>query len=235
MKPKIQVKNISIFLLLILAVSVPVGVVNATNSFVMESRHVAGVGPYWKTVKLGRKFNSPVIVCSQKTKNNASPVTTRIRNIMPGSFELRLQPLTNESVVPETVEFIAIEKGQWTLTDNFNIEAHSIKAREFNIKDGIHTFLKSVPLTRYFKNPVVVTTVNDRNNTVPIVANVYNITPSSFKLQLKQPSHQSIEAEDVNVIIVEEGLWPVGYNRLIEARKHNNIIAEATPLRRKNK
>lgn len=232
MKPKIQVKNISIFLLLILAMIVPVGVVNAANGFVMESRHVAGIGPYWKTVKLGRKFNSPVIVCSKKTKNNASPITTRIRNIMPGSFELKLQSLTNESVVPEDVEFIATEKGQWTLTENCNMEAYSLKAREFNKKDGIHTFLKSVPLTRYFKNPVVVTTVNDRNNTVPIVANVFNITPSSFKLQLKQPLHQSIEAEDVNIIVAEEGIWPVGNNRFIEARKQNNTFVNSHRLRR---
>lgn len=95
----------------------------------------------WKRIKLSGNYARPVVVARAITHNNELPLSTRIRNVTPFSFEVSLQvPCRSVATCPsidwekETVSFIAVEEGVWTLEDGTRVEAHrtSISAIKSN-------------------------------------------------------------------------------------------------------
>lgn len=76
-----------------------------------------------------------------------------------------------------------------------------------------------------FTNPVVVCTPNYRNNNVPIVARVSNVTTSSFSVWLQNPSGASVVAEDVHYIVVEAGAHEIdGFK--FEAQTYTSTVTD---------
>lgn len=83
----------------------------------------------WQTVTLSNTYTSPVVVASIKGVNNPnSPVTVRVKNASSNTFQIKLLfptdnfvPVTTNS---ETVNYMVVEKGKWTLGDgNIKVEA----------------------------------------------------------------------------------------------------------------
>ncbi|MEP3654633.1 MAG: hypothetical protein ABJO36_07035 [Litorimonas sp.] len=66
----------------------------------LEIKLVANVGAGWQTVALENTYDDAIVVCTYNLpSDSAPPATTRIQNIMPDSFELRIQQFENSSVV----------------------------------------------------------------------------------------------------------------------------------------
>jgi hypothetical protein len=65
----------------------------------------------------------------------------------------------------------------------------------------------TVRLTHTYASPVIVTSVRYRNNTLPVVTRVSNVTEDSFALRLQNPSGQTPLAETVDYFVMEEGAW----------------------------
>ncbi len=80
----------------------------------------------WQTVTLDNTYTNPVVVTSILGVNNTnSPVSSRVKNAGTGSFEVRLDyptdnfaPDDTSSGLTETVYYLVIEEGAWTLGDN---------------------------------------------------------------------------------------------------------------------
>ncbi|MCH8147333.1 MAG: hypothetical protein IH987_04965 [Planctomycetes bacterium] len=87
----------------------------------METGTVS-VGGGGTTVNLTNSYASPVIVCSVNFNNNTIPVVTRVGAVTSTSFDVRLQQAGAGTVVAETVHYIVVEEGTWTI-DGVNIEA----------------------------------------------------------------------------------------------------------------
>jgi hypothetical protein len=67
----------------------------------------------------------------------------------------------------------------------------------------------TVPLSNTYVRPVVVCSAQYDNNATPIVVRVSNATPTSFDVRLQNPSGGAVAAENVDCLVVEEGVWTI--------------------------
>ncbi len=84
----------------------------------------------------------------------------------------------------------------------------------------------TVNLTNTYVSPVVVTTVQYLNNTIPVVSRVSNVTPTSFDLRLQNPSGSAVVPENVSYLVVEEGTWSID-GVSVEAQKYTSTVTDA--------
>ena len=82
----------------------------------------ASVGGSAVTINLANTYVSPVVVCSIQYGNNTVPVVARVRNVTSNSFQVRLQNPSGAGVAAETISYIVMEEGVWTI-DGVNCEA----------------------------------------------------------------------------------------------------------------
>jgi fibronectin type 3 domain-containing protein/endonuclease I len=76
------------------------------------------------TVNLVKTYKSAVVVCTVNYSQNTVPIVPRVSNVTESSFNVRLQsPGDGDTVVPETVHYIVIEEGAWTLPGGQLVEA----------------------------------------------------------------------------------------------------------------
>ena len=76
------------------------------------------------TVNLQNTYLSPVVVCTSQYAANSTPVVTRVANVTGSSFDVRLQsPGDVASISAETIHYLVVEEGAWTLPDGRALEA----------------------------------------------------------------------------------------------------------------
>ena len=122
MHPLRQTAWIILFILL----SVPVVPETRAQSPVIETAVLEGVNDTWTAVTLSATFTAPVVVCSIHQLNNDLPQVVRLRNVVPGGFDIRLQNPSNETLVGETVYCMVAEEGAWTLPNGLAFEAFTV-------------------------------------------------------------------------------------------------------------
>ncbi len=123
----------------------------------------ASVGNGWTTVNLANTYSDMVVVCSSQYAANAVPIVPRVRNASGSSFEVRLQSPSSGTPVADTVHYMVMETGAYTLPNGIRIEAQKYTS---TVTDGrnsswtgqVQSYLQS------YTNPVVlgqVMTYND--------------------------------------------------------------------------
>ena len=83
------------------------------------------VGAEPVTVRLANTYLSPVVVATVHTRFNelnSNPVVTRVSNVTPTSFQLRLQSPSVSAALPDMVSYVVVEEGSW-LIDGVKVEA----------------------------------------------------------------------------------------------------------------
>ncbi len=114
-----------------------VGVNLPATSYTLQVSGAAGMGigevgvllnwvnTNWQTVKFHRYYTNAVIVAAPVSFNESDPVAVRIRNVTGTNFQLRLQEPSNndQTHVNETVSYIVVEKGIYTMPDGKKIIA----------------------------------------------------------------------------------------------------------------
>jgi len=85
------------------------------------------VGGVYVTVTLTNTYVSPVVVCSVQYNNNTIPVVPRVNNVTSNSFDVRLQNPSGGMVSAETVSYLVVEEGVWSI-DGVNIEAQTYES-----------------------------------------------------------------------------------------------------------
>ncbi|MEM1391259.1 MAG: hypothetical protein AAGG45_09280 [Pseudomonadota bacterium] len=94
----------------------------------VEAQLIEDVGATWQTVPLVNQYSRAVVVCTYNLRTNANqPATTRVRNVGPNSFELRVQRFEDSSAfTPSDVHCLIAEEGVNTLGDGKVIEARTV-------------------------------------------------------------------------------------------------------------
>ncbi len=82
------------------------------------------VGSTAVTVTLSKTYFSPVVVTSIQYAANTTPVVTRISNLSPTSFDVRLQNPSGGAVAFDDVSYLVVEEGTWTVA-GVTIEAQT--------------------------------------------------------------------------------------------------------------
>jgi hypothetical protein len=135
----------------------------------------------WKRVKLRVPFLDPVVVAKPLSRNQAAPAVVRLRRVTPGSFELRVQEwdYLDGPHVPETVGYLVMERGAYTLADGTRVEAGQVEADWTRFG----TVVFSQPFTRL---PVVLTAVASARGADAVTTRVRRVTRQGFEVRLQE-------------------------------------------------
>ena len=114
------------------------------------------------TVNLANTYISPVVVCTIQRVNNTIPVVTRVTNVTSTSFEVYIQNPSGSAVASETVNWVVVEEGSWTI-DGINIDAQTYLS---TITDdaSANWFGESQAYGQAFTEPVVLGQVMSDND-----------------------------------------------------------------------
>ena len=174
------------------------------------------VGAAPVTVHLTRAFGSPVVVTTARYENNTTPIVTRVSNVTPTSFDVRLQNPSNGPVATENVSYLVVDEGSWTM-DGFQVEAQTYNSsRTDHAPDSWVADLQSY--LGSYTNPVVVGQVMTENDplwsTFWARSNVRTNPPSSSVLRAgKMVCQDPVDTradETVGFVVFEAGHGTLG-------------------------
>ena len=156
----------------------------------------------WVKVFFENTFSQPVVVASPPTVNGTDPVLVRIRNIDQEGFEIRLQEWNYQDQwhYPETVSYIVIEKGIYTLDNGIKIEAGSFT--------GSTTFQQVSLQQAYDLSPVILTQVITNNGTDAITNRVDGVSQISFFHKLQE--QETTQTDHPNADTIAYIAWEPG-------------------------
>ena len=94
----------------------------------IETHRIENQSASWQTITLANSYTAPVVVCSYVLPSASdNEGHTRVRNVGPTSFELRIQRFENSSALTSSdVHCLIVETGAHTLADGRNIEARTV-------------------------------------------------------------------------------------------------------------
>jgi len=134
----------------------------------------------WVKVFFENVFNQPVVVAGPPTMEDGQPALVRIRNIDQEGFEIRIQEwdYLDDWHAVETVSYIVVEEGTYTLDNGIMIEAGSFTGS---------MSLQQVSLQQtYNATPVILTQVTTENEFDAVTNRVRDIDLISFKHRLRE-------------------------------------------------
>jgi len=83
-----------------------------------------------------------------------------------------------------------------------------------------------VNLDNTYTSPVVVCTVYYNTNAVPVVPRVSDVTSTSFRVRLQNPSGGAVSFEALSYLVMEEGVWDLGGGVRCEAAKYTSTVTD---------
>ncbi|NOR23688.1 MAG: PKD domain-containing protein [Desulforhopalus sp.] len=149
------------------------------NAFNIEIGTVS-IDHEWVQVLFENTFSQPVVIASPPSINGTDPAVVRIRNIDQEGFEICIQEwdYLDQTHTLETVSYLVIEKGAYTLDDGTMIEAGSFTAS---------TSFQQVDLQQtYNVTPVILTQVMTKNETDAVTSRLSNINQISFNHKIQE-------------------------------------------------
>jgi hypothetical protein len=147
-----------------------------------ESGTITGLTSTWRKVTLQSNFKSPVVVMGTPSRLGGEPITVRVRNVTPNSFEARIDEweYLDGRHGQETVSFLVIEAGSYTLSDGTKIKAGRLDAnhRWTNLPFG--------GTGNFTAAPVVLTQVMTINENVAVTTRHRNIGTQGLEIRIQE-------------------------------------------------
>jgi List-Bact-rpt repeat protein len=161
----------------------------------------------WTRVNFSKPFVNPVVVAGPSSFNGRAPVVVRIQHVDATGFEVRLQEwdYLDGSHTTETVSYLAMEQGTYTLKDGTKIEAA-------NVNTGAAGFRQVLFSETFNVCPVLMTSVASFNDPIPVIGRMKNITISGFeyRMQEQEENVQDHGTESYSYIAWEPSSGEVG-------------------------
>ena len=160
----------------------------------------------WVRVEFTTSFQNPIVIAGPPSSSDAEPCVVRFQNINPSGFEIKLQEWDYQDGIhqAETVSFLVMEAGHYTLEDGSNVEAGSFYG---TVKFAATSFKGSFSAT-----PVLLTSVATFNEADAISGRLQKVTTSGFEYYFKE-QEANINAhadETVHYIAWETGKGSLG-------------------------
>jgi len=136
----------------------------------------------WKTVTFNQSFIDPIVVSKPLSLQDGDPAVVRMRNVHSNGFEIRVQEweYLDEVHAYETVGYMAIERGSYTLADGTVVEAGRFET------DSAKKF-ETVTFEQPFQVvPVVITAVSSFNEADAVTTRLRNITTTGFDFRMQE-------------------------------------------------
>ena len=158
----------------------------------------------WQRVTLQQPFVNPIVVATSLSLNGSHPSVVRIRNVDPTGFEIRVQEweYLDGNHKRETIGYLVLEKGTFTLDDGVIVEAGQIET-DHTRSFGSINFMNTFSMT-----PVVLTSVTTENAPEAVTGQVHNIDLEGFEYRMRkqESSVQTHTRETVSYIAWEPSM-----------------------------
>lgn len=180
------------------------------------------VNSRWLLVSFSRAFAHPVVVASAMSSNDDEPAIVRIDNITSTGFEISVQEwdYLDDDHLHETIGYIVMEAGSYTLPDGTTVEAGTFTA------DGTSAFTPVLLAGKFTRVPVVASSVVSYNGQNAVSVRLQNITATRFEARMheQQANGWNHPAETVSYIAWEPCRTRLG-GLLIEVAVPENRMA----------
>jgi PKD repeat protein len=150
----------------------------------------------WKRITFRQQFVDPIVVATPLSSNDFAPAVIRLRNVEPTGFEIRVEEwdYLDGAHLPETVSYLAMERGSHTLGTGIRVEAGRMTTNKI-------TSWSTVSFQQGFQvAPVLLTAVTSFNEADAVITRVTGISTSSFQIrlqeQLSKPKKHATESID---------------------------------------
>jgi hypothetical protein len=136
----------------------------------------------WQTVAFNQTFIDPVVVCKPLSLQDSDPAVVRIRNVDSTGFEIRVQEwdYLDDAHASESVGFIAMERGSYTLANGTRVEAGRFET------DSAKKFVAMTFDQPFGVVPVVITAVSSFNELDTVTTRLRNITTAGFDFRMQE-------------------------------------------------
>jgi hypothetical protein len=136
----------------------------------------------WTQVYLTESFADPIVIAKPISLNGGHPAVIRIRNVDSSGFDIRIQEwdYLDGSHANETVSYLVMEKGNFTLDDGTQVEAGRFNTNktgsfgEFNFSQGFQDA------------PVVLAGVSSFNEADSVTGRLRNISNQGFEFCMQE-------------------------------------------------
>ncbi len=162
----------------------------------------AQVNSEWTVFNFSAPFIDPVVIVGPASFADSEPATVRIRNVNQNGFEIHIAEWDYLDALhtSETLSFIVMEKGVYTLENGTKIEAgsfasNSTRFRQYSTKET------------FDRTPVIFTQVMTENESDVVTVRLRNIGNNSFeyKLQEQEINKKRHNTETIGYIAWEPG------------------------------
>jgi PKD repeat protein len=177
----------------------------------------------WKRITFRQVFVDPIVVATPLSSNDFAPAIIRIRNVGPTGFDIRVQEWDYLDGVhlPETVSYLAMERGSHTLGTSIRVEAGRMTTNQI-------TSWPTVSFQQGFQvAPVLLTAVTSFNEADTMITRVDGVSARGFQIRLQEqtsnsPSHGT---ENIDYIAWEPSAGTVD-GLLFEVKTTANVVTD---------
>lgn len=136
----------------------------------------------WTQVTFRNFFVDPIVVAKPLSRNGIHPAVIRIENVKSSGFSIRVQEwgYLDGWHTLETVSYLVIERGSYTLPDGTRIEA------DYIVTDRTEGF-EAVSFNQTFQTvPVIITAISSFNGTDAVTGRIRNINREGFEFRMQE-------------------------------------------------
>ena len=161
----------------------------------------------WVRVDFRESFIDPIVVAKPLSLNGGQPAVIRINNIDATGFDIRIQEweYLDGYHATETVSYLAMEKGSFTLDNGSQVEAGRFET------DGARGFDKLNFLQGFQDAPVVLASVSSFNEADVVTGRLSNISNQSFEFGMRE---QELNLKEHAAETVDYIAWSVSKGSL---------------------
>ncbi len=132
-------------------------------------------------VNFSSPFSQPVIIANTVTRNDTAPSVIRISDVDAQGFTIQIQPYDylEAGHGMETISYLVMEKGSYTLDDGTQIEAGLFDTNATTF--AVHSLINQLNVA-----PVVFTSIITSNDPEAVIGRVRNISTTGFEFRLQE-------------------------------------------------
>ncbi len=176
-----------------------------------EVGRITDLNDKWQTIELTETYTDPVIIASPVSFNGGDPSLTRIRNVTPTSFEIRLQEwdYRDGRHTLETVDYLVVNAGEYVLDDGTilfakNESSQTQRWKTYGLGD---TFRDSK------QDPIVFAQVVSNNDPSAVTPRIRKVTSTDFQIKVQEEQanvRTPHGAETVSWLAIQQNVSDIG-------------------------
>ncbi len=191
-------------------------------AFTIETGSVS-IDQDWVRVNFQKTYSNPVVIANAASLKDDDPAVIRIRNLDKNGFEIRVQEwdYLDDMHAHETVGYLVMEAGQYTLSDGTRIEAGWFETSKTDS-------FESVKFDTIFPGPpVVATTISSCYGSDPVTGRIRGINSDGFNycMQEQEANSQDHANEIIDYVAWEPSSGQLD-NMVFEIAKTPDVIRD---------